>query len=430
MYNNLKYTILLIEGIPFVIFSILIAMVKRFTHHKIQKKRIVFGSTPLINNVYWARALRKSGYEAETFTTSYYKRINERGVWDLILTEKYTFLPMHTRCYFAFMEALIRYDIYVIPVSGFFIGHTPYASLQSMIFKLARKKIIVIPYGADAYVYSRVKSENLKFALQKSYPEFARQQRKISQRLEYWTQNADVMVPAFMSADGFGRSDIIIPSVLFLDLSEWNDVKTPSEADGTTGTVYVAHAPNHRGFKGTEFIIDSISQLQQEGLKVELLLLENVQNNEVKRILQNNADILVEQLIFTGHGLNGLEGLACGLPVISNLAATDILALFRRYSFFSDCPIVSATPDTITDCLRTLIRHPKLRASLGNAGRCYVETHHDLDAAEYFFKYIIECLIEDENIEIDLFNPRKNNNKSKDISISHILVDNEIVNHD
>ena len=83
-------------------------------------------------------------------------------------------------------------------------------------------------------------------------------------------------------------------------------------ADGASEVVKITHAPNFRGFKGSEFIINAVEKLQKEGFKIELNLLEKLKNHEVKKILQDETDILVEQIIFTGHALNGLEGMACG----------------------------------------------------------------------------------------------------------------------
>lgn len=56
------------------------------------------------------------------------------------------------------------------------------------------------------------------------------------------------------------------------------------------------HTPNHRGFKGTEFLIKAVQELKDEGYKLELILLENKKNAEVLSIMQT-ADILAEQVL-------------------------------------------------------------------------------------------------------------------------------------
>ena len=58
--------------------------------------------------------------------------------------------------------------------------------------------------------------------------------------------------------------------------------------------VKILHTPNHRGVKGTEYIINSIQELQNEGLKIDLILIENKPNSYVKGELEN-TDILVDE---------------------------------------------------------------------------------------------------------------------------------------
>ena len=172
-----------------------------------------------------------------------------------------------------------------------------------------------------------------------------------------------------------------------------------------------------------------MKRLQDEGLKVELILIEGKQNLEVKGILEDQTDILLEQLLFTGHGLNGLEGLASGLPVICNLEDDSLLRPFRRWSFFSECPIVSATPENVTDVLRKLVTRPELRRQLGRAGREYVEKYHGLDSAQYMFGAVIDYLYGrmDAHTLLNLYNPRTSEYCKRKPRVEHPLVDNRIV---
>ena len=144
--------------------------------------------------------------------------------------------------------------------------------------------------------------------------------------------------------------------------------------------VTIVHSPNHRGFKGTEFITNAINDLKGEGLKINYILLEKVSNEEVWHLLTSEADILVEQIIFTGYAMSGLEGMASGIPVLSNLDNNNIVALFRRYSYLNECPIVSTTPESVKGNLRRLITNPGLRKQLGKANRAYLEKYHSYAA--------------------------------------------------
>ncbi|ABW30714.1 glycosyltransferase [Acaryochloris marina] len=267
----------------------------------------------------------------------------------------------------------------------------------------------------------------LLHGLMMSYPEASRLQDDVEKRLHYWCKNADCVNPGMMGPDGFGRWDILRPSSLTIDLNTWLPTTRISDADGIKSTVYVAHAPNHRGFKGSEFLIDAIQKLKDEGLKVELILIEKIQNEEVRKIFQGEVDILVEQLIATGHGINAIEGMACALPVISNFEDDDYTLVFRRWSFLDECPIVSASPETIIDQLRKLITRPKLRAKLGESGRRYVEKYHSYDSAKILFSNILKYVYGEIDNLNSLYHPLLSESSDIENSVLHPLIKNRIV---
>jgi hypothetical protein len=45
----------------------------------------------------------------------------------------------------------------------------------------------------------------------------------------------------------------------------------------------------------------------------------------------------------------------------------------------SDCPLINASPDTITDVLGRWLGQPHERHVRGIASRAYAERHHDID---------------------------------------------------
>ena len=81
-----------------------------------------------------------------------------------------------------------------------------------------------------------------------------------------------------------------------------------------------------------------------------------------------------------------------GLTTICNLDDDNILLPFRRWSYFDECPLVSATPENLVNVLQELITRPELRTKLGKAGRKYVEKYHGEDSADYLYKYYRICL--------------------------------------
>lgn len=416
---------------PFILLlGSVLALLTRFCSYPAHTlPRLVWGATPIINYSYWSKAMRRAGYESTTFTDGFYSAINNRKDWDILIQEKYgQRTPLFIKRIFAFFESIFKYDIFFLSFDGFFLGLTSYWWMESFLLKLAGKKTVLMPYGSDSYVYRRIRSLDTIHALLLSYPVAAKKQAIIEKRVDYWTDRADVLCPGVMGPDGFGRWDILVPSFINIDLLQWQASQKQNFFDGHTGTVFIAHAPNHRGFKGTEFVIEAINQLRAEGLKVELILLEKKPNEEVRKIL-SEVDILVEQLLATGYALNAIEGMASGVPVISNLEDNSLLRPFRRWSYLSECPIVSASPETITSVLRDLVTRPKLRYQLGKAGREYVEKYHGLDSAQHMFGAVIDHLYGrmDAHTLLNLYNPRTSEYCKRKAKVNHPLVDNRII---
>ena len=420
--NLFKYTI----AIFFIPILFLVALYINVFNNN-HRKRIVWGSTPLINNYYWSEAMKQDGYKSETYVSNIYSKINKSSDFDKILEYQYSFLPSHIKPYFAFLVSLFKYDIFFTSFDGFFLQETPIDFLQVFYLKLARKKIIVIPYGADAYVTRNINSSSLAHALIYSYPLTSRYQTSILRKVNYWTKYADAIIPGFMFADGIGRWDILTPSPLSLDLKLWKKSNKKQVSNGKNREIVIAHTPNHRGFKGTEFIIKAIEQLKEKGYKIKFLLIEKKQNSEVQKILSKEVDILIEQIVFTGFGLSGVEGLATGITTISNLENNNYVLPLRRWTYFAECPIVSASPETLFETLKKLIENPKLREKLGNCGREYAKKYHSVDFARYLFSNIIGYVYGEKKSIMDLFHPLIGNYLKDSKKISPPLKNNNLV---
>lgn len=130
--------------------------------------------------------------------------------------------------------------------------------------------------------------------------------------------------------------------------------------------------------KGTESLVDACAALSREGLTVDLRLLEGVPNARVREEMEG-ADIVAEQFLL-GYGITAIEAMSLAKPVLSNLSVPGYYELFRHQTRFADCPIVSATPETLVDELRRLIIDPELRRRIGRASREYVVREHSYEA--------------------------------------------------
>jgi glycosyltransferase involved in cell wall biosynthesis len=93
-----------------------------------------------------------------------------------------------------------------------------------------------------------------------------------------------------------------------------------------------------------------------------------------------NSDIVIDQIIMPGYANFAIESMALGKPVVCNLEMPEFRELMTRYSFLNQCPIVSASPETLVGALEKLILDQKLRDNLGQLGINFSKKFHSFSA--------------------------------------------------
>jgi hypothetical protein len=392
-------------------------------------KQLIWGPTPIISNQYWAEALRQAGWDSQALlsTVPGVTRAQSEATYFHELPPKWLRFPSLRRflgpC-FAWLYIVRNASVIHLSFLGGPFGQTWLWRLEAYLLRWTGIKTIVMPFGGDAYLYSKVADTTLRHGLLLSFPLGARQEAQIERRVRYWSHHANVVLTWFM-VDGMSRWDAPVFSMIVLDTGEWQAKTSYSSNDGRNGPVRVIHTPNFRGFKGTEFIQQAVAELQAEGLQVELMLLEKVPNSEVRRLMPQ-MDILAEQLL-AGYALSGMEGMASGLPVLSNIDFEAYTRPFRRFGFLNECPILSTAPETIKLHLRVLVTNPALREQLGRAGRQYVEKYHSYAAAQYLFGSIYDKLLHNKDVDLmNLFHPLKSEYNRRTPVVEHPLHENRL----
>ena len=399
--------------------------------------RLFWGPIPIANNKYWSEALAQKGHYSKTFMMQHYA-INKKDDFDFYVSEikikgkkrilnKLTIFSPLLKRLLLLDHALHNFDIFHIPFSGGVLFKTKYWELEAKIIKSTGGKIVVMPYGGDYWRYSSLIEKSYQHGMLINYPQLAKQESLIQEKVNFWTSEADCML-VFSCIDGASRWDALPFNGVVIDTDSWKEKTNYNNNDGKNGIVKIAHSPNHRGVKGTEFIIDAVNKLKKENLNIELILLEKKPNQEVRRIFFEDADILVEQLTLSLYGLNGIEGMASGLPVLTNLEEESRTRPFRRYSYLNECPILSSNPENIIDNLRVLISNPRLRHELGTAGRAYAEKYHSYTTAQFMFGEIYKKIWFNKEVDLlNLFHPLLENsyNNQSEI-IKHPLVENKL----
>lgn len=359
-----------------------------------QKKRnVFFGTTPILNNKYWAEALRESGRDAVSVVSNVYG-INAVSDFDVVFSRGIRGIVQGA---IAFHRLLWSCRIFATSFDGFF-WFAPRVYRMSFLFKLYRVNVVIFPYGSDAWVYRRVRSPSRAHGLMSNYPRASANQRFLERRMQYWVDKCDAIIPGNIGFEGIGRWTILVPSSLCI-AELVNQPQKISDKRSQERAVKVVHTPNHRTYKGTEFVVLAVERLIAEGHNIDFCLIERKHNRLVLSEL-HSADIVVEQLI-SGHGLSAVEAMASGAVVIANLEDEYRRVAFDRYSYYSECPIVSSSPERVYFDLKRLVEDEAIRTELARLGPLYVERYHSYNFFARLFSLVEESIA---NPEVDISN--------------------------
>jgi glycosyltransferase involved in cell wall biosynthesis len=154
-----------------------------------------------------------------------------------------------------------------------------------------------------------------------------------------------------------------------VDPRDWAVCPEPSD-----GPPLVVHAPSDPRVKGTEHVVAAIQQLESEGVPLRFELVQGVDREAVRSMLERSA-VLVDQLNAGWYGGLAVEGMALGKPVVAALSGLGLPCV--PATLRNDLPIVHASAETLADRLRELLASVDERRRLGRAGRAFVERWHD-----------------------------------------------------
>ena len=339
------------------------------------RPRLIWGPVPIVSLRYWSEAMRRAGYQSMTCVTGTYA-INERKDFDVYRDEFSGNSALSARLcdYRFFAWTLRRGDVFIRFFDGGFLRWTPLQWCEAPLLRLAGKELIVSPYGSDIAVAGELgKLEEPLFA---DYPSL-REQSPVTRRwVEHSSRWATLRVrhhqPGYLP-----RYDATLPNHFAIDFDEFGEEPSYSEADGGDEPVTVLHAPNHRHIKGSKHFIRAVEELREEGLAVELQLIQRRPNSEVRAMLAG-ADIAADQLLSPGYAMFSIEAMAAGRPVLNNIRTlpADLLAT----EVLEACPAVDTDPARVKDELRSLVQDPDRRREIGLAGREFVRRFHSIDA--------------------------------------------------
>lgn len=374
-------------SLPFLFFALWAARLSR------KPVEVGLGPFPLINNIYHKRALLHAGYNAETFvnqvwhiTSDFDVRFDRHWLARNILTNKFLLN------FYILVWSAWRYHVLILYFDGGPLGQgTAFLwRLEPYLYRLAGVKTVVLPYGSDVQVMSRSPNLQFKHAMSVDYPQHRMRHRHIRDMIDVWTSSGSHIVGGCEWVDYMHHWDTLMIAHFSISLPEQNDKESPSHGP----VMKVLHAPNHREIKGTRHLIRAIQELQQEGLEIELVMVERVPNEEVRRLIYE-ADVIVDQLVIGWYAMFAIEAMSSNKPVICHLR-NDLESLYVATGLlegFDEIPIIKADAFSIKSVLRDIYRDRAILDRAAEKGRGYIQRHHSIEAVSLVFAKILDRLI-------------------------------------
>ncbi len=363
----LKLSIDLIIFLPMVA----VAVISRFSTRPID---IGLGPEPLISYIYHKKALAGFGYSSETYVadSNFITSDFDYNIAQVLKGPLY-----FVRWYYLFFRSLFRYRcLYFSFHGGPLMGTLLLRKFEPLLLNLAGIKVVILPYGSDVQDMSRCQNLSFTDAMAKDYPLNRLNRKRVSRQIDLWTCNADHIVSGCDWVDYMYHWDTLQLAHFSIDSEQILPVTTPPRE---SATLRILHAPNHRNIKGTEYFVRAVKELRDEGVDVELILLERVSNEDVKREIAN-ADVIADQLIIGWYAMFAIEAMAMGKPVLCYLRE-DLKSLYILKGLIKEgeLPIIECNSGNVKEEIRSLIGRKKEFDTIGIKSREFVQNHHSVE---------------------------------------------------
>ncbi len=165
------------------------------------------------------------------------------------------------------------------------------------------------------------------------------------------------------------NSTILQRAVDFRKIDKILEKQKQAKQDSAQKILRIAHAPSRRALKGTQLVLNSVELLMDQGMDIELDIIEGVTNEEAFERLAS-ADIFIDQMRIGWYGVLATEAMAMGKPTIAYIR-DDLVEKLEE-----NCPIIISNPDTLTEDLRRLLHDQKFLAEIGKKSRRFAKEYH------------------------------------------------------
>lgn len=154
---------------------------------------------------------------------------------------------------------------------------------------------------------------------------------------------------------------------------------------------YKLRTKNSVNIKGTHAVMEAVDRLKAEGHQVRLIFATGIRNLDV-RYLQSQCDIIVDQLNYGRYGSQAREGMMLGKPVICYINKHEVAGA-APLNILDECPIQSASENTVYDVLKELVPDRSKREEIGRVSRAYAVKWHSPDACAERYEKVYDAML-------------------------------------
>lgn len=360
---------------------LLLTVASRFVRRPID---VGLGPLPTINSRHHKKCLQRYGYSCETFV---YDTWHFTQDFDVRFNK---WAPRSLGPYLSYVYALFRYKCIYAYFTGGPLGFTTLlARLEPHLLRLAGIKTVIMPFGSDVHELTRTTNRLMVHGYARNYPYFRLWRTRTARMIDVWTTGADHIISGCDWVEYTYYWDTLMLAHFAIDPDTYPLAERHGDPALPCTPLRLVHAPNHRSLKGTDHLLRAVDELRQEGLQIDLTVLEGLPNTEVLHLIRS-ADVVVDQLVIGWYAMFALEAMVCGKPVVCHIReefrdlyiATDLLAP-------GELPLIEATVHTIKGTLRRLASLPRHEIwSIGDRSRAFIEKHHSSTAVGAIFDQI------------------------------------------
>lgn len=365
---------------------LLSAVVSRFIPKKFD---VGIGPEALINAPYHKAALEKLGYKVETFILNPYFITRN---FDLHLESYFPFrggnyLAHALACFLPFY----RYRCLFIYFNGGPLTFAGYllALIEPYIYRFAKIKVVVMPYGGDVQCTFLVPNLIFKQTIVSDYPHHHKKNLLILLNLDRWSKYASWVISGCDWVDYTPSwNQLMLAHFAVPRPAELVETSTPYVRNGPR-PFKILHAPNHRSIKGTKQLIKAVERLRAKGENIELTIIEKRPNEEVLAAMRE-SDLIADQFVIGWYAMFCLEAMSMGKPVLVYLRQD----LINLYDTFEICPSsvyphINTSLYEIEEKIKWCLDHPEEMKARGRRGMDFVNLYHSPEAIGKSFAHAL-----------------------------------------